>query len=98
MAELARASLAHDAVIDLTALPRHDLSADEYASVEGDLVADIEAQFPLPGVYTARIDARSRYADLIRTLEHVGDFEEVSDLMAPYEPNFVFIAIVDTRL
>jgi hypothetical protein len=84
-------------VLDNTTEPRHDLGPEEFAAVEAALVRDIEAHFPPEGLYVARISAHHAYANLVRTLEYCGDFEEVADLMAPYEPNFVFLAIVDTR-
>jgi hypothetical protein len=84
-------------VLDNTTEPRHDLGAEEFAAVEAALVRDIESHFAPEGIYVARISAHHAYANLVRTLEHIGDFAEVADLMAPYEPNFVFLAVVDTR-
>jgi hypothetical protein len=84
-------------VLDNTTEPRQDLGPEEFRAVEAALVRDIDSHFAVPGLYVARISAHHAYANLIRTLEHVGDFEEVAELMAPYEPNFVFLAVVDTR-
>lgn len=92
-----------DHVRDLTlggtttaAIGRHDLSPTEYADGEALLVGQIEAELPVEGLFTARIDPRHPFADLVRTVEH-DQFHEVAALMTPYEPSFSFIAIIDTR-
>lgn len=75
---------------------RYDLPPSERRDREVALVGEIERELPVEGLFTARIDARHPYSEVVRTVEQE-HFHEVPSLMERYEPSFVFIAIVDTR-
>ncbi len=75
---------------------RYDLSDEELAALEQDLVSDVKEHFEEEGMYAAWIRPSHRYANIVRTNE-AKYFPEVEDVSIAEENRTLLLALVDTR-
>lgn len=80
----------------LAVRPRYDLTPEECAELEGDLLGIVEGQYPEEGVCAVWINPYHRFANLIRAKE-AEFFPEVEEVSEQDESNTLFLALVDTR-